>query len=238
MNFLVNTELTVNKNLLRTDFIKNWNDIVVAGGHIIAAIKNNEEASLSGDIDIFFIGKELTKEKVIQKIKNIYEWVTDFYEQKPTIWLTDDNVTFMLNGNKIQIITRRTFDTTSELLNSFDLDCCRFAFDGKSIITVKRGSEFLVNNKVIVFGTNDIKLLYKLSNVDRYKAIKLSNRISKYQKRYQIEVEYTDVPHEGLHQFNYDSVHPEIHSKFGFPGKEISYREYIELLDSDKLLIL
>jgi len=79
--------------------------------------------------------------------------------------------------------------------------------------------------------------LRNLSHIDRCKATKLHNRVIKYQNRYQIIVEYSDTPHEGLYQFNYDDVHPEIQSEFKWPGKEISYDEYIELLDSDKLFV-
>ncbi len=83
MKFSINTDIDINKNLLKTDFIKNWNDIVVAGGHIISAIKNNEEASLKGDIDIFFVGKNIKKANIKEKIKHIYKWLSDHYDEPP-----------------------------------------------------------------------------------------------------------------------------------------------------------
>src|SRR3989338_2163225 len=149
MNFIINTDLTVNKN---------------------------EEASLSGDINIFIVGKKLTKEKIVQKVKNIYKWLTDFYEQKPTIKMYNETATMLVKNHKIQVITQRTFSSVSELLNSFDLDCCRFAFDGKSLITVKRGYQFLTTNKVSVCKQNTL-LRNNDAPVDRYRVAKLTGRI-------------------------------------------------------------
>jgi len=234
MNFIINTDLAINKNLLRTDFIKNWDDIVVGGGHVIAAIKNNEQASLSGDIDIFFIGKKVTKEKIIQKVKNIYKWVTDFYEQKPTIKIYNETVTMLVRNYKIQVITQRTFSSVSELLNSFDLDCCRFAFDGKSIITVKAGENFIRTNKVSVCKNDFISDVS--APLNQYRSTKLMNRVKKYQERYQIDVEYTELPNLQIHQFVYNSAtDSDVLKEYGYPGKEISFKKYIELLNSDKL---
>lgn len=252
MNFIVNTDLAVNKNLLRTDFIKNWKDIVVAGGHVIAAIKDNEEASLKGDIDIFFVSRKFSKDKAIQKIKHIYKWLSDYHDQKPKINLKLDTVTFICRDNsRVQVIVSKVFDSITELLTSFDLDCCRFAYDGKTIHTVKGGHNFLLTNNVTVFCPENVDMISVLEKsqyspksihfsgdvTDRCKMVRLGSRLGKYYKRYNIQINVTTTRPKGLFQFDYDNeIDSDISKEYAYPGKDITYKKYLELLNSDKLI--
>ena len=139
------TPIPIYPNLLKVDWIRDWTDIAVAGGHIVNAVVGDKDSVGSGDIDIFFINDKLSKESVVTKISSIYKWLHDYYvtdvEPKASIVIEIGGgcVQFMVREKgmgvyrpetiiEVQVVILKLFASVYELISNFDLPNCGFAY--------------------------------------------------------------------------------------------------------------
>jgi hypothetical protein len=104
--------------------IANKFDLAIAGGYLTGEIVNNKMWEDS-DVDFFFIGTEkVTKEKV----KEIVDYIIQLKQStdKMSYYITENAVTVSCKNYKIQIILKQ-YNTIDNLLNSFDINCCKIA---------------------------------------------------------------------------------------------------------------
>lgn len=157
------TEIKINRNLLRLDWVRDWSDIVVAGGHVLNAILDDREASEAGDIDIFFVSPswgEHSKLDASAKIVKIHGWLQEYYGMAPIIRATSMTITMYLpnayrsdkvaygredkrNGLKVQIITGYVAPDVYTLLHAFDLNNCQFAIKAGKVFATERAIKYL-----------------------------------------------------------------------------------------------
>ncbi len=136
LKFLRNPIL-INYDLLKLDWIQDWTNIVVGGGYVVNAVMNDVEAMQSGDIDIFFINDQLTKDDVVNKVQQLYSWMSMEY-QVIDIHIKGQSVKFSggcdsIIGFKsltVQIIFMKLFSSVYDVITSFDLPNCSFAYQG------------------------------------------------------------------------------------------------------------
>jgi len=144
----------INVALLVTGWIKNWDDIAVAGGHVLNAILSDAYASETGDVDIFFVGTAINRQRMCDKIRDIYGWLLEHYKTEVCIDMVGSSVRFYvpnarvctstenegrdggLIGLRVQVIFLTSFATVQALLGSFDFNNCQFAIqDGRVFVT-------------------------------------------------------------------------------------------------------
>lgn len=143
-----------------------WNNIIIAGG-LLTSIAFNYNSSNS-DIDIFFIGKDLSKEYVNNKIKHIHDIIKKNTKSDILIFKTPNTITLYAGyPYKYVQIVLRICTSVCELLSFFDLDCCAIAYDGKDILTIPRFIRCIKTRSNFI----DVR---KLNN------IQFCNRIYKY----------------------------------------------------------
>ena len=117
----------------KLSFIKNWNNILLAGGslcNVIESVPSNQFMPKC-DIDLFLNG--LIEEQAYEKIKEIYndyEISTKFYNN---ITITKNAITF----DDVQIILK-LYATKKDILDSFDLEASCIGFDGNTVFLNER----------------------------------------------------------------------------------------------------
>lgn len=148
--------IQLNAAMLRLDWVRDWTGLVCAGGHVLNAIREDWRASLQGDIDIFFVSPICTEEQMIAKVPVIHQWLCEHYHKNPQevrlsikgsslIFFVPNVVEQFLTSDpkptsrhlKVQLILLKSFESIADLLRSFDLNNCQFAFqDGQIWATV------------------------------------------------------------------------------------------------------
>jgi hypothetical protein len=134
--------IDIDKNLLLVEWVRDWNHIVVAGGHVLNAVIGDKEASDAGDIDIFLIeerGVSPSPEDVRAIATNIHEWLVDHFACKVMACYSRMGITFLISlpkrrpvdskrKKKVTLVCARVFGGVFDLLQSFDLANCEFAY--------------------------------------------------------------------------------------------------------------
>jgi len=101
----------------------NWNNVVVAGGAALNAIRDMH--SKARDVDIFIY--DLDEAGISNKIREILNFFGRRYFK-----VTKYTVSFKVVELEFQIVLRK-FKTITEILYGFDLDPCQVAFDGDNV---------------------------------------------------------------------------------------------------------
>jgi hypothetical protein len=99
-------------------------NIVLAGGSIMKLLQapcTNTDSYIDADFDLFVIGNTQDMENAIHAFSE--------YTVERTLF----TLTLIIERVKIQLIIIKTYSSIEELISSFDLDCCRFAYDGKKV---------------------------------------------------------------------------------------------------------
>jgi hypothetical protein len=106
----------------------------------------------NGDIDIFFYGLK-NEEEGSEKLKTVLAALrrkikmTSGMEQDVLFTITTNTVTLVSPPHrKLQVITR-IYASKSDVLNSFDIDCCCVGYDGTTVLLTPRCVES-IRNKV------------------------------------------------------------------------------------------
>lgn len=111
----------------------NMNKKIVAGGAVLSSLQG--EWYTSNDVDIFIYDVDLkTAEEMINQALHHFKTV----DPKLTIELTQNAVTFVVQGVKIQIVNT-VYKSIAHILDSFDVDCCCACYDGRDFYTSERG---------------------------------------------------------------------------------------------------
>ncbi|KAL0491047.1 hypothetical protein AKO1_002673 [Acrasis kona] len=119
---------------------------VVAGGFVLRTLKGEKNNHLfhngqkTSDVDIFLMEYGCTPEHSDEVLKNILKTldkaeINDRYVI--AMYSNTLNIVCKLYDD-VQIVLRRIY-SIEELLVLFDLDCCRFAYDGNAVHTINEG---------------------------------------------------------------------------------------------------
>lgn len=153
---------------------------IVAGGSLISKINNNS------DIDIFLVGiNENEANKIIEKLFKINKFIiakknnqdkNSKYIKSYLITLTEHTYSFFFRRNghrddqKIEIqIILRLYKSPAEIIYGFDIDCCGFLYDGKTMFCTER-AKYSYENKINHFDIDRMSPSY-------------AYRLAKYKKR-------------------------------------------------------
>jgi hypothetical protein len=149
---------------------------VVAGGSIFKSLfmKKNENPEIgclsNTDIDIFFISNGESEEKNDEKFSKLFSMIDSMIKEQGI--LTSEPTRkqcITLNNNVIQIhfkdspdmqFIMRKINTIEELFSMFDLDCCKFAYDGMRVYTMDEAIKSVYTKVNIV--PKKLKYSYKL----------------------------------------------------------------------------
>ncbi|KAJ4295986.1 hypothetical protein N0V88_004688 [Collariella sp. IMI 366227] len=130
-----------------------WSNVVAAGSSVVnCLLPVPEEYSVSkrglrqfyhekfcpaSDVDLFLYG--LTEERAVEKIKEIETRVRDALLTEVTVVRTKHAVTICSQypTRHIQIVLR-LYNSVSEILTGFDIDCSGAAYDGKQVYCTPR----------------------------------------------------------------------------------------------------
>ena len=104
---------------------KFWDNVAIAGGYVIDLLFNS---TTSSDIDLFVYNTNT------DQVKKIAEVIISLLKRPSMICETKAVRTVKANGKTIQIINGSSFSDLNEVLDSFDLNCCKVAFDGYNMI--------------------------------------------------------------------------------------------------------
>ena len=116
--------------LNKLSFIKNWNNIFLAGGSISNYVNNFPRGET--DYDLFFYGlNEEQAYKKVQELLNSYEKENGGYN------LIVSKYAITIN-NTVQIILR-LYANKEDILNSFDIEGSCIGFDGVNVLLNNRG---------------------------------------------------------------------------------------------------
>ena len=116
--------------LNKLSFIKNWNNIFLAGGSIGNYINNFTYGQV--DYDLFFYG--LNEEQAYKKIE---ELLASYEKENGDYSLIVSKYAITVN-NSIQIILR-LYANKEDILNSFDIEASCIGFDGVNVLLNNRG---------------------------------------------------------------------------------------------------
>ncbi|MDR3502952.1 MAG: hypothetical protein P4L79_10240 [Legionella sp.] len=194
---------TAKQNILFTEFMT-YNllnkDVILAGGALRHLF---DEEDVISDFDMFFTNKisALSTGIMLEALgyKVIYKCPKGFlttYKKESTAPGTKD-----LNM-KIQLITERYYDSVQELIDTFDITACRFAYDGTNLATYYSAIRDVKKRRVD---------LHKIS----YPAATFRRMIKYHDKGYRMS-------NEGIQKY--------IDSCFeaGVDGRNVDYRFYID----------
>ncbi|CAK9095401.1 Uncharacterized protein R883 [Durusdinium trenchii] len=150
----------------------NWDNVVVAGGSVVACMLEDCSASPSGnrdarradlqrrfssplyedsDIDLFLYGLDVDEANAkVQELAMALQKTIPF---QVAVVRTAFALTFISSypHRHIQIVLR-LYSSVLEILSGFDVDCCTFAFDGMQVYATPRGVHSLLT------GVNTIDL--------------------------------------------------------------------------------
>jgi hypothetical protein len=136
-------------------------EIVLAGGSLRSLINSDEIIS---DYDLFFLGENFVNNKEILEKK-----ILELGGVKSFQCELDELRTFSLNGSKIQFITTPACSDVFRLLDSFDINACRFAFDGVNFYFFKQSIKDILKKHITIH-----KVTYPVATL---------KRIAKYNKK-------------------------------------------------------
>jgi hypothetical protein len=105
-----------------SDVIKNWDNVVVAGGAVARAILGAD----GGDIDIFIYGVDTNRANAI--LRELME-----NARKDTYFLRTQNSISWGHSEGMQVILR-LYKTKREIIESFDLQSSQLLFDGTQVL--------------------------------------------------------------------------------------------------------
>lgn len=135
----------------------------LAGGALRTLINTDEEPD---DLDFFFRTEQAVKEIYGKLLRKGFEVVF----MCPKKELTTLKRTDPISGKtlKIQLITKRYYTDVTDLLNSFDFNVCRCAFDGWNVYITKQFVRDVKTKRLtlwaIEYPVASIKRLIKYSN--------------------------------------------------------------------------
>ncbi|KAG9287132.1 hypothetical protein G9A89_001026 [Geosiphon pyriformis] len=132
-----------------------WNNVFAAGGAVLSCLLPipkqysstrktreyyHEKAYASSDIDLFIYG--LNEEDAKQKMIEIYNVISDAVPWEVTCIRAKNCVTILSQYpyRHVQIILR-LYQSPSEILTGFDLDCCCVGFDGQNVWALPRAHQ-------------------------------------------------------------------------------------------------
>lgn len=128
-----------------------WANVVVAGSAVVTSLlavpdKHNgskralreyyhEKLAPASDVDLFLFG--LTEEQAVAKIEQIEQCIRDAILVETTTIRTKNCITIASQypTRHVQIVLR-IYNSISEILTGFDVDCSCAAYDGKQVRTV------------------------------------------------------------------------------------------------------
>lgn len=135
------------------------NKVVLAGGSLRTLVNPDDKVV---DYDLFFIGEE------IEKIKNdLQQKIFDLGGKKMFQCKKDELRSFKLGEMKIQFISIQSikYNSIEELLNSFDINASRLAFDGERLYCFKESIADIFYNHIslhkVTYPTATLKRIAK-----------------------------------------------------------------------------
>ncbi|KAK0729206.1 hypothetical protein B0T21DRAFT_394537 [Apiosordaria backusii] len=161
-----------------------WSNVVAAGSSVVNCLlpvpdeynRNkrtlrefyHEKFSPASDVDLFLYG--LTEEQAIEKIKDIEARVRDSLLTETTTVRTKNAITICSQypTRHIQIVLR-IYNSVSEILTGFDIDCSGAAYDGRQVYCTPRALQSYLTQ------INHIDLTRRSPSYE--------NRLSKYSHR-------------------------------------------------------
>lgn len=165
-------------NLLKLDWIQDWSNIVVAGGYVVNAVMNDTDAMRSGDIDIFFINDKLTQQDVVDKIKLLHSWMKvrysmiDIHVKGKSVKFTGGHIESngCFTSATVQIIFMKLFSSVHDVITSFDLPNCGFAYQGDfKLYYTESGLEYYRTG--IIYYFNPKKCSRRQAIMEKYKEL-------------------------------------------------------------------
>jgi len=149
----------------------NWNNLVVAGGSVLAALRG--ERGYSGDLDFFIYG--LDEDQARTKIEEIVTTVTDNYvvkfatfdlgqwenaglKKRPFIEMRT-KYTLTLWFNKVYVPLQVVFRLSScpeEVILGFDIDCVKVLYDGNKVLITDQAALSLIYGYNLADGNRQI----------------------------------------------------------------------------------
>ncbi|CAG8440942.1 1066_t:CDS:10 [Ambispora gerdemannii] len=142
-----------------------WSNVFAAGGSVLACLLPipekystfsrktreyyHEKAYVSSDVDLFIYG--LDEEATKQKMVDIYNAVADNVPWEVTCVRAKSCVTIVSQYpyRHIQIVLR-SYQSPSEVLTGFDVDCCSVGFDGKNVWALARAHQAITKQCNVV----------------------------------------------------------------------------------------
>lgn len=135
------------------------NRIILAGGSLRTLVNPDDKVI---DYDLFFIGEE------IEEIKNnLQQKIFDLGGKKIFQCKKDELRSFKLGEMKIQFISIQSikYNSIEDLLNSFDINASRFAFDGEKLYCFKQSIADIFYNHIslhkVTYPTATLKRIAK-----------------------------------------------------------------------------
>lgn len=115
----------VSEDLFLPSKFKHWDNVVIAGGYVIDLLYGTNYCN---DIDLFIYNTDT------DNIKKIAETIINLLNKPQTTYESKAVRTVHSNGRTIQIINGNSYSDLNEVLESFDLNCCKVAFDGYNLV--------------------------------------------------------------------------------------------------------
>ncbi|KAH7417628.1 hypothetical protein BKA64DRAFT_702397 [Cadophora sp. MPI-SDFR-AT-0126] len=161
-----------------------WNNVVAAGSAVTTALLPvpekwagskrslreyyHEHLAPASDVDLFLYG--LTEEEGLEKIKQIEKNIKDGILHETTTIRTKNAITIASQypTRHVQIVLR-LYDSVSQIITGFDVDCACAAYDGKQVYAAPRAVAAFVTQ------CNTIDLTRRSPSYE--------NRLSKYSHR-------------------------------------------------------
>ena len=135
------------------------NKIILAGGSLRTLINPDDKVV---DYDLFFIGEDIGDIK-----NNLQQRIFDLGGKKIFQCKKDELRSFKLGEIKIQFISIQSikYNSVEDLLNSFDINASRFAFDGESLYCFKESIADIFYNHIslhkVTYPTATLKRIAK-----------------------------------------------------------------------------
>ncbi|AYV85250.1 MAG: hypothetical protein Satyrvirus8_8 [Satyrvirus sp.] len=142
-----------------------WSGVMIAGGLISGLMEKKAEMKEyeKSDIDIFVYDPESNKNRIINKMIQIYNYFVDKLEKKFYAYIMVPNSTIMtiiIPGKcSIQVIGT-LYKSEMQILKSFDLTHCQIGFNGNGLVFTEDFIE-AIRSKITKINTNCIDL-YRL----------------------------------------------------------------------------
>ncbi len=157
--------LRLNASLLCVDWIRDWTDLVVAGGHVLNAVLDDAAASERGDVDLFFVSPSAVDMRA--KCALLHRWLLEHYERAPSVNVKGSSVRFYVPDARassvspgtrvalrLQVIFLRRFDSVSALLATFDLNNCQFALQNQRVHATVGALRYLDTKQILYYNPN------------------------------------------------------------------------------------